>query len=171
MNDSIERDAFREDRLPDVRPARADVDYTRFIVSDPERAGEPRTPAPALVDEPAWWEIDEAAPLPDVRRWRAGSIIDSHLPLLLRTALNSTTQRQGGWAASRSVTGDLDAILGGSRYGSEDAVPVWTDADTIRERTSWKDESSTDGGGRRQKRGKRNRQDRPSDRHRSQGSR
>lgn len=169
MNDSTERDAFRQDRLPDVQPSRAPARYTRFLASDPGRSTQ--QPARALVEEPAWWEIDEVATLPDARRWRAGSIVNSHLPLLLRTALDATEQRPRSWGSSRSESADLNSILGSSRYGPDDPAPIWTDADTIRERSSWKDETSAGGDGRRQKRGKRNRQDRQGERRRDQGSR
>lgn len=169
MKDSTERDTFRPDRLPDVRPTRATASYTRFLVSEPGQttARQPRPP----IDEPAWWEVDEAATLPDARRWRAGSIIDSHLPLLLRTVLESTDQRRSAWGSSRPGTGDLESVLGGSRYGTDDPVPVWTDAEMIRERSTWQDEPPLEGSGRRQKRGKRNRQDRQGERRRDHGTR
>ena len=168
MNDSTRRDASRPDRLPDVSPSRSEGRYTRFLVPSAERATQQPTSPP--IDEPAWWEVDEVAALPDARRWRAGSIITSRLPLVVRTALDTTDRRQPAWGSDRSLTGDLETILGGSRYGRDDPAPVWTDADTVLERASWRDDATPGSGERRPKRGKRNRQERQNDRRRDHGA-
>lgn len=169
MSESTERDHPRQDRLPDVRPAQATGNYTRFLVSGPGESTGRRSGPP--VEEPAWWEVDEVASLPDARRWRAGSTVSLHLPVLIRTALDSNEHHRAGTSPNRLPGNDLESILGNSRYGAEDVVPVWTDADTVRERSSWKDQSAADAGGRRQKRSKRNRQDRQNDGRRDPRSR
>lgn len=159
MSDSTRRDGSAPDRLPDVRPARPAGGYASFSSGSASRSASRRAgPAP---EEPAWWEVDEVAQLPDARPWRPGSIVNSHLPSLLRIALDEVSQPRTSRSTSRPFTDDLDDLLGDSRYGPDDAIPVWTDADTFRERSSWKDESGRDRDDRRAKRGKRNRQDRP----------
>ncbi len=169
MSESTKRDPFRQDRLPDVRPAQAIGNYTRFLVPGPgESPGARREPP---VEEPAWWEVDEVASLPDARRWRPGSIVNLHLPVSIRTALDSNEHHRAGATPNRSAGDDLESILGHSWYGADDVVPVWTDADTVRERSSWKDQSAADAGGRRQKRSKRNRQERQNEGRRDPGSR
>lgn len=159
MSDSTERGAFAPDRLPDVGPARPAGGYTTFSSSPIRRSTTPR--ADTSPEEPAWWEVDAVAQLPDARRWRPGSVVNGHLPGLLRIALDEVSQPRTSRSSSRPPTDDLDDLLGDSRFGPDDAVPVWTDADTVRERSSWKDESGRDRSDRRAKRGKRNRLDRP----------
>lgn len=169
MNDSTERDTIREDRLPDVRPVRATGNYTTFSGPGPrESTQQQRSPQ---AEEPAWWEVDEVASLPDARRWRTGSIVTSHLPVALRMAIDSGDQRRGASNANRAASDDLETVLGSSRYGPEVVVPIWTDADTGRERASWKDQPATDSSERRQKRSKRNRQNRRNDGRRDPDSR
>ena len=168
MSDSTERNASPPNRLPDVREARPAGGYTSYFSRQIARSSSRRgDPSP---EEPAWWEVDEVAQLPDARRWRPGSIVNSQVPGLIRIALDEVSQPRTGRASSRPFMDDIDDILGVSRFPPDDAVPVWTDAETLRERSSWTDESGRDRNDRRAKRGKRNRQDRPDPR-RGSGSR
>ncbi len=168
MSESTGRNTSTPIRLPDVRGSRPAGDYTSFSTSQTSRwSSQGADPFP---EEPAWSEVDEVAQLPDARRWRPGSVVNSHLPRLLRAALDEVSQPRASRASSRPFMDDLDDILGASRYRPDEAVPVWTDTDSLRERSNWKDESSRDRNERRAKRGKRNRQDRPDPR-RGSGSR
>ena len=155
MNDTNDRDHAVRDRLPDVRPSRPVGGYTAVHLPRPaDRPLSRREPEP---EDPAWWETDQPARLPDALRWRPGSVVSARLPQTSRSALDGDRTLSGGVPEQRWPTDDLDDLLGESRYRGIDPLPTWTDSDLDRERASWQDERNAVRGGRRPKRGKRDR--------------
>ncbi len=148
------------DRLPDVRPSRDGPTYTAY---GPHRLADRsrRLTASDVLEEPAWWERDEAAHLPDARPWRAGSIVSAHLPRPLRRVLDEGAARSASRTTSWSFDAEPDRVLGGSRLGPDDEIPVLSREEIARERSSWRDERDRETGkrGKRPKPGRRERRD------------
>lgn len=159
---SLDRDAGGVDRLPDVRPSRPDVSYASFAFGVLTGASR-QANVPERFDEPAWWERDEPATLPDARRWRAGSVVGAHLPLALRSALDQAPVRSGPQPTVWSFGNIANDTLGESRLGPDDEIPVLSPDDIARERSAWRDDVDRAGSDRKGKRNKAGRKDRRGD--------
>ena len=157
MSERQDRDTRNRDRLPDVRPSQAVGGYVHFLTSRERPQPARRLPEP---DEPAWWEVDEPARLPDALSWRPGSVISSHLPLGIRSALDRNPATRHSADQNPWPTDEIGNLLGDSRYGTGYDLPAWTDSDLERERTSWREETGGARSGRKPRRTKRDRPDR-----------
>ena len=142
------------DRLPDIPfdPSTYHI-VGRHLPTTPKATSPSRREA-LMHEQPAWWENDEPALLPDAGDWRAVSVLAGARRADQATA---ATMRfgQSSWqsAFSRDV---LEA------YGLDETVisPDWTDAELERERNAWRDDAQRGrpGGGKHNRRERRRRE-------------
>lgn len=144
------------DRLPDVPFDPSGYHIVGRHLPGMAAEAHPSHPRIPTHEQPAWWEVDEPASLPDASDWRAVSVLAG----VRRAARTSTaTMRYGQPSWQSAFSSDvLDA------YGLGDAAiaPEWTDDEIERERRAWRDDEQRgrpDGGkrGRRDRRGRRQR--------------